>query len=75
MASAGCEVYVFDALGVKIIAVFNHIIVEEIVRAYAVPYKMEGYLDKFLLGIPDVETQIRKAPMFQDVDLSSWIDY
>ena len=37
--------------------------------------EVEAYLDKFLLGVPDVETRVRKAPMFQDVDLSDWFDY
>ena len=37
--------------------------------------EVEAFIDKFLLGIPDVETRVRKAPMFSDVDLSRWIDY
>ena len=35
--------------------------------------EVEAYLDKFLLGLPDPETHIRKAPMFQDTDLDRWI--
>ena len=37
--------------------------------------EVEAFIDKFLLGIPDVETKVRKAPMFGEVDLSRWIDY
>ena len=37
--------------------------------------EVEAYLDKFLLGLPDAETRIRKAPMYEDMDLTPWIDY
>jgi len=34
-----------------------------------------AYLDKFLLGLPDPDTRIRKAPMYAGMDLTPWIDY
>ena len=37
--------------------------------------EVEAYLDKFLLGLPDPETRVRKAPMFADTDLSRWIGF
>lgn len=37
--------------------------------------EVEAYLDKFLLGLPDPETRIRKAPMYEGMDLTPWIDY
>ena len=37
--------------------------------------EVEAFIDKFLLGIEDAETRVRKAPMYKDVDLSRWIDY
>lgn len=34
-----------------------------------------AYLDKFLLGLPDPDTRIRKAPMYEGMDLTPWTDY
>lgn len=34
-----------------------------------------AYLDKFLLGLQDPDTRIRKAPMYEGMDLTPWIDY
>lgn len=34
--------------------------------------EVEAYLDKFLLGLPDRETSVRKAPMFSETDLARW---
>lgn len=37
--------------------------------------EVEAYLDKFLLGLPDPDTRIRKAPMYEGMDLTPWTDY
>lgn len=36
---------------------------------------VQAFIDRFLLGREDVNTDVRYAPMYQDVDLSKWIKY
>ena len=36
--------------------------------------ELEAFVDKFLLG-KDVDTDVRKAPMFENVDPEKWIKW
>lgn len=36
---------------------------------------VQAFIDRFLLGRNDVDTDVRHAPMFKDTDLSKWIIY
>ena len=37
--------------------------------------EVEAFVDKFLLDKQDVNTTVMTAPMFEDVDLTKWIDW
>ena len=37
--------------------------------------ELEAFVDRFLLGKEDVNTNVTKAPMFEDVDLARWINW
>ena len=36
--------------------------------------EVEAFVDRFLLGL-DVQTDVRKAPMFEDVDVQKWMEW
>lgn len=37
--------------------------------------EVEAFVDKFLLGDESADTEVRTAPMFENVDLSKWINW
>jgi hypothetical protein len=37
--------------------------------------EVEAFVDKFLLGKEDVDTNVTIAPMFEDVDYERWIKW
>ncbi len=36
---------------------------------------VQAFIDRYLLGLEDVATDVRYAPMFEEVDLDKWITY
>ena len=59
-----------DRMGFSIVAEHMHCMLPE--SQYP---EVEAFVDKFLLGKEDVDTNVTIAPMFEDVDYERWIKW